>query len=80
MNTILLPTFINTVLAKYSDKPLLAKAITMATGISNIIVLSCCINIFSTAGSSSQAIVAVLPATPRDKKSEIIIFFKYFFM
>ncbi|SVB91053.1 uncharacterized protein METZ01_LOCUS243907 [marine metagenome] len=36
--------------------------------------------IFSIAGSNNHAIEAVLPATIIDKKTENIIFFKYFFV
>ena len=53
--------------------PLVAKAKIIAIGISTIIVSSCSINILSIAGSSSHAIAAVLPATPKDNKNEIPI-------
>ena len=59
-------------LAKYNDRPLMEKASTMATGINSIIVLSCSIKIFFTAGSSNHAIAAVPPATAKDKISERI--------
>ncbi len=53
--------------------PFVAKAKTMATGISTIMVSSFSINIFSIAGSSNHAIDAVLPATPKDNKRESTI-------
>ena len=62
--TISLPTLINTVLAKYNVKPFVVKAIAIAKGIRNIIVSSCSINIFLIAGSSNQAIAAVLLIMP----------------
>ena len=53
------------------DNPLTEKAITMAIGIISIILLSCSINIFFTAGSSNQAIAAVPPATAKDSINAI---------
>ena len=57
------------VLAKNNDKPLTLNASTIAIGISIIIVLSCSIKTFFTAGSNNHAIAAVPPATQKDKKS-----------
>ena len=58
-------------LAKNNDNPLTEKAITMAIGIISIILLSCSINIFFTAGSNNQAIAAVPPATAKDSINAI---------
>ena len=57
------------VLARYKDIPLTEKASTIAIGINSIILLSCSIKIFFIAGSNSQAIAAVPPATAKDKIS-----------
>ena len=59
---------------KNNDKPLTLNASTIAIGISIIIVLSCSIKTFFTAGSNNHAIAAVPPATQKDKKSANINF------
>ena len=74
-----LAILIKIVLAKNKDNPLIEKANTMAAVINKIIVLSCSMKIFLTAGSKSQAIAAVPPATPNDKTSAINILKKCFF-
>ena len=61
-------------------KPLIEKANTIAAGMRSIIVLSFSTKIFLTAGSKSQAIAAVPPATPKDNKSAINILKKCFFI
>ena len=53
-------------LEKYKDKPLTVNERTIAKGINKIIALSFSTNIFLIAGSNSQAIDAVPPATPND--------------
>jgi hypothetical protein len=68
------------VLAKKRDRPLIVNASIIAAGISNSIDLLCSIKIFLIAGSNSHAIAAVPAATPKDKKSAIIILNKCFFM
>ena len=57
--------------AIYNETPLVAKAITIKNGITNIKVWSLLINNFSIAGSKSHAVAEVLPATIRDKKREM---------
>ena len=51
------------VLAVYKDAPLVANERAIAMGINNIIVVSCSMKIFFTAGSNSHAIDPVEPAT-----------------
>jgi len=58
---------------------LLEKATIISMGIVQAKSLSWSINIFFTAGSSSQAIPAVLPATITDKKRAIKIFLICFY-
>ena len=73
------PTLIIFNLAIYNDNPLLEKAMIIKIGIDQAKVLSCSINIFLTAGSRSQAIPEVLPATTIERTKAIKIFFKCFF-
>ena len=75
-----LPSLIKIFLAKKRDIPLVVNASIIAAGISNSIDLFCSTKIFLIAGSNSHAIDAVPPATPKDKKSAIIILNKCFFM
>ena len=58
--------------------PLTAKAIIINKGITSINVWSFSINIFLIAGSRSQAIDEVLPATIIEKKTESNILLRYF--
>ena len=60
------PTLIIFILAKYNDKPLLVKAITIRKGIDQANTVFCSIKIFLTAGSNNQAMPEVLAATIRD--------------
>ena len=60
-------------LEKYKDKPFSENASTMAMGIIVIMDLSCSTKIFLTAGSKSQAIEEVLPATKRENNIAIKI-------
>ena len=69
--TTLLLMLIKIVLAAYKDAPLIENERAIAIGINSIIVLSCSIKIFFTAGSSNHAIAAVPPATAKDKISAI---------
>ena len=64
---------------KKRDMPLVVNASIIAAGISNSIDLFCSTKIFLIAGSNSHAIDAVPPATPKDKKSAIIILNTCFF-
>ena len=57
----------------YKEIPFVAKAIIIAKGIMIIKDLSFSINIFSIAGSRSQAIEDVLPATKIEKNADKII-------
>ena len=77
---ILFPTFIIFILAKYSEIPLEEKATIINIGISQAKVLSWSIKIFFTAGSKSQAVAAVLPATIKERKRARIILLKCFFI
>ena len=67
------------ILAKYSESPFVEKETIINRGINHAKVLSFSINIFFTAGSSSQAIPEVLPATNIDKTSATIILLICFF-
>ena len=67
-------------LAQYKDAPLVVNAVTIAMGISNIIVLSCSRKIFFIAGSNNHAIAAVAAATTKDKRSASNNFLKCFFI
>ena len=67
------------ILAKYKEIPLAEKVIIIKTGISQAKVLSWSINIFFTAGSKSQAVPAVLPATIIDKNRATRILLNLFF-
>ena len=66
------------ILARYKDKPLLEKAMTINRGINHAKVLSCSSKIFFTAGSNNHAIPAVLPATITDRINARKILFKCF--
>ena len=66
------------VLAKNNDKPLTLNASIIANGISSIIVLSCSIKTFFTAGSNNHAIVAVPIATQKDKEAQILTLYNVF--
>ena len=59
---------------------MVVKAKTMAAGIRNIKVWSFSIKIFFIAGSYNHAIAEVLTATSTEKKTEINIFGKNFFV
>ena len=65
--------------AKYKERPFVVKATTIIKGINIINDLSFSIKSFFIAGSRSQAIDDVLPATKIEKKAESIILSKYFF-
>ena len=66
------------ILAKYKERPFVVKAKIIKTGINHAKVLSCSIKIFLTAGSNSQAIPYVLPATKIDNIRAKKILFKCF--
>ena len=63
------PTLIISNFARYREIPLAVKAIIIARGIKKISVWFFSIKIFSIAGSKSQAIDDVLPATIIEKKA-----------
>ncbi len=60
--------------------PFVANATIIKKGITNIKAWSLLINIFSIAGSKSQAVAEVLPATKIEKKTAKNILCKYFFV
>ena len=64
----------------YREKALTVKARIIRPGIINKSVGSLSINIFSIAGSKSQAIEEVLPATKRENNIAIKICVIYFFV
>ena len=64
--------------ARYKDKPLVVKAKTIINGIKKINDWSFSINNFFIAGSKSQAIAEVLPATRIENNADKIILSKYF--
>ena len=70
------PTLIIIAFARYNDVPLTKNATTMSKGIKIIKDWSFSINNFLIAGSKSQAIDEVLPATKIEKKAERKILFK----
>ena len=76
-----LPILIIINLAKYSERPFPEKAKIIKKGITMVKNLSCSTKIFFTAGSNSQAIDEVLPATIidsiKDKKIFLICFLTY---
>ena len=65
--------------AKYKERPFVVNATIIIKGIKINNDLSFSINSFFIAGSNSQAIEDVLPATKTEKIAEIIILSKYFF-
>ena len=67
-------------LAKYNEKPLTVKAITIARGITSNNVLSFSMNIFSIAGSSNHAMAEVAAATHKEKNTDKKILGRYCFV
>ena len=68
------------IFARYIDIPFVAKAKIINPGIIKINVWFFSINIFSIAGSNSQAIEEVLVATNNEKNTASRILFRYFFV
>ena len=66
--------------AIYNEIPFVENAIIISTGINIINDWSLSINSFLIAGSKSQAIAEVLPATNIEKKTDKTILFKNFFV
>ena len=64
------------IFARYIDIPFVAKAKIISPGIIKISVWFFSINIFSIAGSNSQAIDEVLAATNKEKNIESRILFR----